>query len=75
MAGLQHRGHLGLGLGQGHGQRHLAVGGEAVAFVGHGVLAVPQQGVGRQQPRQRGHHLGLAGGAKADFTMHQRHPG
>ena len=41
----------------------MAVGGEAVALVGHGVLGVPEQGVGRQHGLQGAHHLSLAGGA------------
>ena len=49
VADRQHRGDLRLGLGQGDDQRLLAVGGEAVAFVGHGVLALPEQRVRRQR--------------------------
>ena len=52
-----------LGLGQRHHQRPLAVGGQAVAFVGHGVFGLPQQRVGRQhaptarrRPRAGGRH-------------------
>jgi hypothetical protein len=71
VAGLQHTGHLGLGFGQGHGQRHLTVGGQAITFVGDGVLAVPQQCVRRQQGAQRGHHLGLAGGASGGTDCSQ----
>ena len=56
----QHRGDLGLGLGQGDGEGLLPVSGEAIAFVRHGVLCVPEQGVSRQHRRQRGHHLLLA---------------
>ena len=63
MAGAQHRGDLRFGFRQRHQQRQLAVGGEAVAFVGHGVLALPEQRVRRQQRRQRGHRLRLAPGA------------
>ena len=63
MAGAQHRSHLRLGFGQRHQQRLLAVGGEAVAFIGHRVLAAPQQRMRRQQRLQRGQHLGLARGA------------
>ena len=48
----QHRGDLRLGLGQGDDERLLAVGGEAVAFVGHGVLAPPEQRVRRQGARR-----------------------
>jgi hypothetical protein len=73
----QHGGHLGFGLGQRHGQRLLAVGGQAVAFVGHRVLAVPQQRVGRQHGRasaattSAGGRLGaadLAGSQLADLS-------
>ena len=42
---------LRLGLGQRDDERLLAVGGEAVAFVGRGVFALPQQRVRRQQRR------------------------
>ena len=45
MANLQHRLHLCIRLGQRNQQRPLAVGGEAVAFVGCRVLVVPQQGM------------------------------
>jgi len=38
----------------------LAIGGQAVALVGHGVFALPEQGMRRQRARQRGHDLGLA---------------
>jgi hypothetical protein len=66
VAGLQHGGHLRLGLGQRHHQRLLAVGGEAVALVGHGVLGLPQQRVrGQQRRRARRRRLALALGAFA----------
>ena len=73
MAGRQHRGHLAFGFRQRHQQRQLAVGGQAVAFIRHRVLAVVQQRVRRQQRRQRGPHLGLARGAVAGLNT--RHGG
>ena len=60
MADRQHRGDLRLALGQGDDQRLLAIGGEAVAFVGHGVLALPEEGMRRQRGAERGDDLGLA---------------
>ncbi|MCY1547272.1 hypothetical protein D9M68_833180 [compost metagenome] len=63
VADLEHRGHLVFGLGQHHHQRALAVGGEAVAFVGHGVFGLPEQRVGGYHGLQCTHHLGLARGA------------
>ncbi len=64
VAGLQHGLHLVIGFGQRHHQRALAVGGQAVAFVGRGVFAVPQQRVRRQVLQERLHHLGLERGAR-----------
>ena len=63
VAHLQHGLHLGIGLGQRHDQRALAVGGQAVAFVGGGLFALPQQGVAGQVLAQGLHHFGLAGQA------------
>ena len=67
MAAAQHRLHLRLGLGQGHDQRALAVGGQAVALVGCGVFGLVQQGVRGQVLRQRLNDAGLQGGAVQQF--------
>ena len=63
MAGLEHRRDLLFGLGQGHGQRALPVGREAVAFVGGGFLVLPEQCMGRQDGAQGADDLGLPLGA------------
>ncbi|MDT4859078.1 hypothetical protein FQZ97_935750 [compost metagenome] len=63
MTGPEHGGHLVFGFGQGHHQRPLAVGGQAVALVGRRVLVVPEQRVSGQHRLQCTHHLGLARGA------------
>jgi hypothetical protein len=60
VAGAQHGLDLGLGLGQADHQRALAVGREAVAFIGRGVLGIPQQCMGGHMGLERGHDLGLA---------------
>ena len=65
VTGFEHRRDLCLGLGQGHGQWALAVSGQAIALVRHGVFAVPQQGVGGQDRLQGLHHRGEA--ARAFF--------
>jgi len=74
MAGAQHALHLGLGLRQCHGQRTLAVSGESVAFVGPGLLRVPQQGMGRQHRAQRGQQpvqqRGLFAGGRIEGSIH-----
>mmetsp|Transcript_5564 Transcript_5564/g.21424 ORF Transcript_5564/g.21424 Transcript_5564/m.21424 type:complete len:312 (+) Transcript_5564:2217-3152(+) len=62
MTGLEHRSDLVFGLGQGHGQRALAVGGQAVALIGRGLIGLIEQRVGRQQRAQRGHQRGAARG-------------
>ena len=64
---LQHRLHLLVGFGQGHHQRALAVGGQAVAFVGRGVLGCVEQGVGRQDGLQGSDHGLLTGSALLAF--------
>ena len=69
VAGSQHGLDLGLGLGQADHQRALAVGREAVAFIGRGVLGIPQQGVGGHMAGQRGHDLGLAPCALGDCRL------
>jgi hypothetical protein len=66
VAGLQHGGDLGFGLGQHHHQRPLAVGRQAVALVGRGVLAAVQDAMPGQGPGQRSHHLGAARGKVFD---------
>jgi hypothetical protein len=63
MAGFQHRLHLLIRLGQGHHQRALAVGGQAIAFVGGGVFGRVEDGVGGQHGLQRGNHGLLSRGA------------
>jgi hypothetical protein len=64
VAGLEHGLHLRLGFGQAHHQRALAVGGQAIAFVGRGVFAVPEQGVlGGHHAAEGLHDFGLARGA------------
>ena len=60
MAGTQHGLHLLLGLRQGHHQRPLAVGGQAITLIGRGVFLVPKQLMRAQMGLQRLHHLGLA---------------
>ncbi|MNS60102.1 hypothetical protein D3C72_930810 [compost metagenome] len=57
-----------LGVGQHYGLGHLAVGGQAVALVRHGVLGLPEHGGGRQDTGQAGQQcgagaVGLRGGA------------
>ena len=63
MAHTQHGLHLVVGFGQGHAQRALAVGGEAVALVGGGVFGGIEQCVSGQHGLQGVHHLLLARGA------------
>ena len=59
VAAAQNRLHLRLGLGQGHEQGALAVGGEAVALIRHGVFGLVQQSMRGQIHRQGGDHPGL----------------
>ena len=72
VADRQHRGDLRLALGQGDDQRLLAIGGEAVAFVRHRVLALPEQGMRRQRGAERGDDLGLAARALAPRPARRR---
>ena len=64
MAGFQHRLHLLIRLGQGHHQRALAVGGQAIAFVGGGVFGRVEDGVGGQHGLQGRDHGLLSGGTR-----------
>ncbi len=65
VAGAQHGRHLRLGLGQRHHQRALAVGGQAVAFVGRRCLrACHSSACARQQRLQRGTTCDWRGGAR-----------
>ena len=59
MTGREHRGDLHLVFRQGDDERLLAIGREAIALVGRGVLAVPEQGVRRQDGTERGDDLFL----------------
>ncbi len=68
MTGTQRCGDLGFRFRQRHDERLLAVGGQAVAFVGDGVFAMPEQGVCRQPLAQCRHNVGLALGAGRDFA-------
>ncbi|EHP43329.1 hypothetical protein OR16_09259 [Cupriavidus basilensis OR16] len=54
MAQAQDGADLVLAVGQCHGHRHLAVGRQAVALVGHGVFGFPQQRRIGQDFRQAG---------------------
>ena len=65
MTGLQHAGDLRLGLGQRHGQRALAVGGQAVAFIGARLLVLPEQRVRGQLGPQGLDQLRATPGAEA----------
>ena len=67
MAAAQHRLHLHLGLGQGHDQRTLAVGSQAVALVGCGVFGLVQQRVRGQVLGQGMDDAGLQVGAVQQF--------
>ncbi len=57
MARAQDSGDLLVCFGKGHHQRLLPIGGEPVAFIGHGVFGVPQQRMHRKHRAEFGDHL------------------
>ncbi len=62
MTQFERGGDLRFGVGKHHRQRRGAVGGERIAFVGHGVFQAEQHRAARQNLLQRGHDVPLAFG-------------